>query len=100
MGDYAAGGQGATLWNVDGNVLLDWILAYGIIVLGHRDPDVDAAAIHEIRDGSHPGNKRGSVPRGQRRTGSRLSRSHDSKGSSDRLDLTRRVEQRWIDSVC
>ena len=48
---YAARGQGSTLWDVDGNVFLDWILAYGIIVLGYCDPDVDAAAIHEIREG-------------------------------------------------
>ena len=48
---YVARGQGATLWDVDGNRFLDWILAYGIIVLGYCDPDVDAAAIGEIRDG-------------------------------------------------
>jgi glutamate-1-semialdehyde aminotransferase len=48
---YAARGRGATLWDVDGNQFLDWILAYGIIVLGYCDPDVDAAAIGEIRDG-------------------------------------------------
>ena len=48
---YAARGQGATLWDVDGNQFLDWILAYGIIILGYCDPDVDAAAIGEIRDG-------------------------------------------------
>jgi glutamate-1-semialdehyde aminotransferase len=48
---YAARGQGATLWDMDGNRFLDWILAYGIIVLGYCDPEVDAAAIREIRDG-------------------------------------------------
>jgi glutamate-1-semialdehyde 2,1-aminomutase len=48
---YAARGQGAHLWDLDGNRFLDWILAYGIIVLGYCDPDVDAAAIREIRDG-------------------------------------------------
>lgn len=48
---YVARGQGATLWDVDGNRFLDWILAYGIIVLGYCDPDVDAAAIGEIREG-------------------------------------------------
>jgi glutamate-1-semialdehyde 2,1-aminomutase len=48
---YAARGQGATLWDVDGNRFLDWILAYGIIVLGYCDADVDAAAIGEIRQG-------------------------------------------------
>ncbi len=48
---YAARGQGAYLWDVDNNRFLDWILAYGIIVLGYCDPDVDAAAIGEIRQG-------------------------------------------------
>ena len=48
---YAARGQGAHLWDVDGNRFLDWILAYGIIVLGYCDPDVDAAAIEQIRQG-------------------------------------------------
>ena len=48
---YAARGQGATIWDVDGNAFLDWILAYGIIVLGYCDPDVDAAAIREIQSG-------------------------------------------------
>lgn len=48
---YAARGQGAHLWDVDGNRFLDYILAYGIIVLGYCDPDVDAAAIREIEQG-------------------------------------------------
>jgi glutamate-1-semialdehyde 2,1-aminomutase len=48
---YAARGRGSHLWDVDGNRFLDWILAYGIIVLGYCDRDVDAAAKREIRDG-------------------------------------------------
>lgn len=48
---YAARGRGAYLWDVDGNRFLDYILAYGIIVLGYCDPDVDAAAIQEIEQG-------------------------------------------------
>jgi glutamate-1-semialdehyde 2,1-aminomutase len=48
---YAARGRGAHLWDVDGNRFLDWILGYGIIVLGYCDPDVDAAAIREIQEG-------------------------------------------------
>lgn len=48
---YAARGRGAHLWDVDGNRYLDYILAYGIIVLGYCDPDVDAAAIREIQEG-------------------------------------------------
>ena len=48
---YAARGRGAYLWDVDGHRFLDWILAYGIIVLGYCDPDVDRAAIGEIEEG-------------------------------------------------
>ncbi|MEW5960372.1 MAG: aminotransferase class III-fold pyridoxal phosphate-dependent enzyme [Chloroflexota bacterium] len=48
---YADRGRGAYLWDVDNNRFLDWILAYGIIVLGYCDPDVDAAAIREIQQG-------------------------------------------------
>lgn len=48
---YAARAQGSHLWDVDDNHFLDWILAYGTIVLGYCDPDVDAAAIREIREG-------------------------------------------------
>lgn len=48
---YAARGQGAYLWDIDGNRFLDWILAYGTVVLGYCDPVVDDAAIREIREG-------------------------------------------------
>ncbi len=48
---YATRGRGAHLWDLDGNRFLDWILAYGTIVLGYCDPDVDAAAIREIQEG-------------------------------------------------
>lgn len=48
---YAAQGRGEYLWDVDGNRFLDWILAYGIIILGYCEPAVDEAAIREIREG-------------------------------------------------
>ena len=48
---YAARGRGAHLWDIDGHCFLDWILAYGIIILGYCDPDVDRAAIREIEEG-------------------------------------------------
>ncbi len=48
---FGTRGRGAVLWDLDGNRFLDWILAYGIIVLGYCDPDVDAAAIREIQEG-------------------------------------------------
>jgi glutamate-1-semialdehyde 2,1-aminomutase len=48
---YVAKGRDAHLWDVDGNRFLDWILAYGIIVLGYCNRDVDQAAIREIQEG-------------------------------------------------
>ena len=48
---YAAGGNGAYLWDVDGNRFVDWVLGLGIVILGHCDPTVDEAAIREIREG-------------------------------------------------
>src|SRR5438874_7309391 len=40
---YAARGHGAYLWDVDGNRFIDWILAYGTVVLGYTDSEVDEA---------------------------------------------------------
>ena len=48
---YAHHAKGAYIWDVDGNQFLDWILGYGIIVLGYCDPAVDAAAMREIQEG-------------------------------------------------
>ncbi len=48
---YAARGQGAYVWDVDGNYFIDWILAYGCLALGYCVPEVDEAAIREIREG-------------------------------------------------
>ncbi|WP_018505370.1 aspartate aminotransferase family protein [Parafrankia discariae] len=44
-------GKGARVWDVDGNEYLDFILAYGTVILGHADPAVTAAAQREIADG-------------------------------------------------
>ena len=48
---YVARGEGAYLWDVDGNRFIDWILAYGTVGLGYCNPEVDEAAIREIREG-------------------------------------------------
>lgn len=37
--------EGAWLWDADGNSYLDYHAAFGPYVLGHNDPDVNAAAI-------------------------------------------------------
>ena len=48
---YAAKGKGAYLWDVDGNRFIDWTMAYGTVGLGYCEPEVDEAAIREIREG-------------------------------------------------
>ena len=44
-------GEGAYVWDVDGNQYIDWILSFGTIILGHSHPSVNAAAIKEIETG-------------------------------------------------
>ncbi|MBQ2759597.1 MAG: aminotransferase class III-fold pyridoxal phosphate-dependent enzyme [Clostridia bacterium] len=49
MGDRA---QGTYFWDVDGNRFIDYMCAYGPNVLGYNDPDVDAAAIEQLKKGN------------------------------------------------
>ena len=37
-------GDGARIWDVDGNEYIDYLCSYGPILLGHRHPTVEAAA--------------------------------------------------------
>jgi glutamate-1-semialdehyde 2,1-aminomutase len=49
--------EGCHLWDVDGNCYLDFLCAYGPIILGHQHPEVEAAAAAERERGglySHP----------------------------------------------
>ena len=48
---FGAQANGAYLTDVDGNRYLDFILAYGTIILGHAHQAVDEAVIAEIRRG-------------------------------------------------
>ena len=45
-------GQGAHVWDVDGNEYIDYICSYGPIVLGHRHPKVEEAALAQMRKGN------------------------------------------------
>lgn len=45
---FAERADGAYLWDVDGNRFIDYMCAYGPIVLGYNDPDVDAAAAAQM----------------------------------------------------
>jgi glutamate-1-semialdehyde 2,1-aminomutase len=41
---YFSRGEGCTLWDVDGKSYVDFMCAWGPIILGHRHPEVEAAA--------------------------------------------------------
>ena len=42
---FLARGQGCRIWDVDGNEYIDFMCSYGPIVLGHRHPKVEEAAM-------------------------------------------------------
>lgn len=46
MCDHA---KGTYFWDVDGNKYIDYMCAYGPNVLGYSDPDVDKAAIEQLK---------------------------------------------------
>jgi glutamate-1-semialdehyde 2,1-aminomutase len=48
---YGASGSGAYVTDVDGNRYLDFLCAYGTIILGHAQQEVDDAVVKEIRRG-------------------------------------------------
>ncbi len=48
---FFARGEGARIWDVDGNEYLDLMCSYGPIVLGHRHPKVEEAARRQAADG-------------------------------------------------
>lgn len=44
--------QGSYFWDMDGNRYIDLMCAYGPNVLGYNDPEVDAAALKQLKDGN------------------------------------------------
>lgn len=48
---YLERGQGAFVWDVDGNRYLDFPMGLGPIILGHRHQAVDAAIVEQLRSG-------------------------------------------------
>lgn len=44
--------QGTYFWDMDGNRYIDMMCAYGPNVLGYNDPDVDAAALEQMKSGN------------------------------------------------
>ncbi len=48
---FLAGGDGARVWDVDGNEYIDLVSGLLPVVLGYRDPDVDQAIGEQLRNG-------------------------------------------------
>lgn len=48
---FVARAEGPTLVDVTGRTLIDFCQSFGPLVLGHRDPDVQAAAVRALDDG-------------------------------------------------
>jgi glutamate-1-semialdehyde 2,1-aminomutase len=44
--------KGAYFWDVDGNRFIDYMCAYGPIILGYNDEEVDGAAIEQLKKGN------------------------------------------------
>ena len=49
---FLARGQGARVWDADGNSYLDFLGSWGPLILGHADPDVVAAIEAAARQGT------------------------------------------------
>ena len=49
---YVQKAKGGYLWDVDGNRYIDYRLAFGPIILGHADPEVEAKVRAELEQGS------------------------------------------------
>lgn len=48
---FAERGEGAHMYDIDGNRYLDFICSLGAITLGHGDPDVNAAVVEQLSSG-------------------------------------------------
>jgi glutamate-1-semialdehyde 2,1-aminomutase len=49
---FSSRAEGAYFWDVDGNRYLDYMCAYGPNILGYGDPEVDAAALAQLKEGN------------------------------------------------
>ena len=48
---FLARGEGSHVWDVDGNEYVDWMCAYGPMVLGYRHPEVERAVAAQLECG-------------------------------------------------
>ena len=44
--------DGCRVWDVDGNEYIDYVMALGALILGHKDPDVTRAVAAQLEDGT------------------------------------------------
>lgn len=49
---YIERGRGCRITDVDGHEYIDYLMAFGAFLLGYADPEVDAAAREELKQGS------------------------------------------------
>lgn len=49
---FIAQGKGSRIWDVDGNEYIDYLLAYGPLILGHAHPAIVAAVGAQLQRGS------------------------------------------------
>jgi len=47
---YFDHGKGAKVFDIDGNEYIDYLAAYGPIIIGYREEEIDEAVIKQIRD--------------------------------------------------
>ena len=49
---FAARGEGACLWDAEGNRYVDWVMSWGPLVFGHADPEVVEAVQEAAAEGT------------------------------------------------
>jgi len=50
---YAARAEGSKIYDVDGNVYVDFLLSQGAILLGHRNRDIEDAVTKQLKKGAN-----------------------------------------------
>lgn len=52
---YVEHARGALKWDVDGNELVDYMMGFGALILGHANPTVNEAVGNRLSQGTHMG---------------------------------------------
>ena len=47
---YVERAKGSEIWDVDGNEYIDYLCAYGPIIIGNREDEIDDEVIRQIKD--------------------------------------------------